>query len=110
MLGMLLSLVAAAFFGTATTIQKYCMHRMKSFSLRRLMRKRLWLVSVLLGVFGILGYEMALSYETISIVQPMMSLSILIPVVAGWMLFGEKIGAKWLHIALIIAGVVLISL
>ena len=108
--GVLLSLLAALFFGSSAAIQKYRMRRMRSFSLGLLFRDSIWLMSLAVGFFGILFYLMALSSESLSIVQPMMAVSMLIPVVSGWLFFGEDVGTKWIHIIIILTGVVLLSL
>ena len=109
MLGALLSILAALLFGTSTAIQKYRIRKIRKFSVRRLSRDRTWLFSVLVAVFGIVLYMVALSYESITLVQPLMSTSILIPVLAGWVFFDEKIGTKWIHIIFIFVGVILLS-
>jgi drug/metabolite transporter (DMT)-like permease len=107
--GVLLSVLAALFFGISTAIQKYRIKEMKRFSLKRLVMDWTWRLSLLVGLFGIMTYIAALGYESISLVQPLVSVSILIPVFAGKMFFGEEIGAKWLHIIFILLGVVLLS-
>ena len=40
----------------------------------------------------------------------MMALSMLIPVISGWLFFDEDVGTKWVHIMIILLGVVLLSL
>ena len=110
MLGILLPILAAIFFGSSTALQKYCLNDLKKFSLRELVKRRMWLASLLLGFIGILLYVSAMKYGSISLVQPLLSISILIPVFVGWFWFGEKAGTGWVHIILILTGVVLLSL
>jgi len=110
MLGAILSVLAALLFGISSTIQKYSLKRMRTFSISRLARDRVWVISIVIGIVGILFYIAALGVETISIVQPLLAISIIIPVVCGWLFFGENIGTKWVHIIIILLGVVLLSL
>ena len=110
MLGLMLSVIAALLFGSSTVIQKYCMRGMKRFSFNVIIRKKVWILSLLIGFIGIIFYLAALRYAEISIVQPMLSLSIAVPVLVGWFGFRERIGFRWVHILLIIAGVVMLSL
>ena len=107
---MVLSLIAALLFGASTVIQKYCFRGMKRFSFKRVIRNKVWMMSLLVGATGIMFYLAALRLAEISIVQPMLSLSIAVPVLVGWFVFGEKVGSRWIHILLIIAGVVMLSL
>ena len=110
MLGLVLSVFAAICFGFSTTMQKHCLRGMGRFNFSRLIRSRVWVSSLLVGFIGILFYLAALKSAPISIVQPTLSLSIAIPVLAGWFAFGEKMGGRWIHVMLIIAGVILLSL
>jgi drug/metabolite transporter (DMT)-like permease len=110
MLGLFFSVIAALCFGFSTVMQKYSFREMQKFSFRNLVRNRLWLLAIMIGVFGILFYLAALRYEAISLVQPMLSVSIIIPVLVGWLFFRERIRTRWVHTLFIIAGVVLLSL
>ena len=110
MLGLILSAFAALCFGISTAYQKYCMIKMPHFSLKKLISNKQWVLSVLLGFTGILAYLMALKYESISLVQPMLSISIIITIAIGWLKFHERIDGKWAYLMLIIAGVLLLTL
>ena len=110
MLGLLLSFIAALLFGSSTVIQKYCLRGIERFSFKRIIKKKAWMSSLLVGGLGIMFYLAALRYALISIVQPMLAVSIAVPVLVGWFVFGEKVGSRWIHILLIIAGVVMLSL
>lgn len=109
MLGVMLSVAAALLVGISTVLQKRSMSGMRGFSLKTLAGDRNWRLSVIVGFCGVLFYLAALGYKPISIVQPMLALSIVVPVVAGWVFFGERIGTKWVHVALILTGVLLLS-
>ncbi len=110
MLGIILSVLAAICFGLSTTMQKQFLRGIRSFSFSRLTKSPVWVSSLLVGFVGIIFYLAALTSAPISIVQPTLSLSIAIPVLAGWFAFGERPGGRWIHIFLIIAGVILLSL
>lgn len=110
MLGFYLSVLAAICFGFSTTMQKHYLRGMGRFSFSRLIRSKVWTSSLLVGFIGIMFYLAALKSAPISIVQPTLSLSIAIPVLAGWFVFGEKTRGRWIHVLLIIAGVIMLSL
>ena len=110
MLGLVLSVFAALCFGLSTAFQKGRIAKLGGFSFRKLVTDRMWMASTLLGLIGILPYVFALKYEYISIVQPMLSISIVTSVAAGNILFGERIGNRAVFIALIITGVLMLSL
>jgi uncharacterized membrane protein len=110
MLGLVLSIFAALLFGLSTVIQKYCLRGMPKFSFNGIIRNKVWILSLFVGFIGIIFYLAALRFAEISIVQPMLSVSIAVPVLVGWFGFRERIGSRWVHILLIIAGVVMISL
>jgi drug/metabolite transporter (DMT)-like permease len=110
MLGITLSVLAALCFGIATAVQKYCLKGVPKFSFKVLFKNRLWMLSLLLGLAGILFYLAALKFAEISLVQPMLSISIIVPVLIGWFFFGENVGDRWIHVLIIIMGVLLLSL
>ncbi|MBN2330990.1 MAG: hypothetical protein JXC85_04175 [Candidatus Aenigmarchaeota archaeon] len=110
MLGFYLSVLAAMCFGFSATMQKQSLRGIRRFNFSSLVRSRVWASSLIVGFIGILFYLAALKSAPISIVQPTLSLSIAIPVLAGWFAFGERLGGRWIHILLIILGVMLLSL
>ena len=105
-----MSLFAALLFGSSTVIQKYCLKGMSRLSFNGIIRNKVWILSLFIGFIGIIFYLAALRFAEISIVQPMLSVSIAVPVLVGWFGFRERIGFRWIHILLIIAGVVMLSL
>ena len=111
MLEILLALFAAVCFGVATAIQKYSFFSMKRFSVRKMIINSRWLASILITLFGAVAYLYALRIVQLSTVQPVLSLALVVPVLAGVLFFKEKTGArKWVSIVLIISGVVLVSI
>lgn len=110
MLGIILAFFAALMFGLCTVIQKYCLKGIKKLYIKDILRNRVWMISILVGLTGIFLYLAALHFAPISVVQPMLSISITIPVLVGWLMFKESLRSRWFHIMLIIVGVFLLSL
>jgi uncharacterized membrane protein len=107
----IMSIVAAACFGIATAMQKYSLMSMKKFSLYGMISNRKWLVSIIIALLGIICYLYAIRTTELSTVQPLLAISLVIPVICGIIFFKEKNGMKkWVSMALIIAGVFLVSL
>ncbi|UCD02897.1 MAG: hypothetical protein JSV63_03900 [Candidatus Aenigmatarchaeota archaeon] len=109
MLGLILSIAAAVLLGVSATLQKYSMGYLKKFSILKLIRNSMWQLSVLIGLAGTLVYLFAMRFSPIHVVQPVIAVSMLIPVIIGSFIFGEKIGSKWLYIIIIFIGVWFIS-
>ena len=109
MLGLILSIAAAILLGTSAAVQKYSMGKLRRFSIHKLTRNPLWVLSILVGIAGTLIYLFAMRFSPVHIVQPIIAVSMLIPVIIGAFMFGEKIGSKWLYIIIIFIGVWLLS-
>jgi len=109
MFGFILAIAASFLLGTTTTMQKQALRKMKKLMPRKMIKNKLWALSFVIGIVGMLLYALALRYESILVVQPIISASFVIPVIAGHYIFGEKIGTRWVHIILILMGVVLLS-
>jgi drug/metabolite transporter (DMT)-like permease len=104
--GILLSTAAAILFGVSTVLQKQAMGRMKKFSLRALLHNRGWIGSLAVGGLGLLFYLEAVSFFDITMIQPMVTASVIIPIIAGGIMFRERLGArKWLAIFIILIGI-----
>lgn len=109
--GILFAMVAATLFGVALTIQKHAVGRMETFSLARMARSRVWLLSLAVGGVGILAYLLALRSASLSAVQPLMSLSLLIPVIAGMIFFKERLQVvEWVFVIVFFIGIGIVSL
>lgn len=108
--GLLLSVIAATLFGLTTVLQKRSLMGMRKLSVRRVLRDRLWTLSVFVGLAGIICYITAMRYSPISVVQPMLAISIATPVLVGWLAFGERMGSRWVHVVIMIIGIILVSL
>jgi uncharacterized membrane protein len=108
--GILLSALAAIIFGLSTVMQKYALKKVKKFSILALLHNRLWLSSVVFGSLGMLCYLAAILLYTVSSVQSIITASAVIPVLAGAFIFKEKLGVvKWLSIALVIIGIIVVT-
>ena len=109
-LGIVLAIIASVCFGISVAMQKYGLKSLKKFSFASMAKNKRWIAALAIGIVGILLYLVALTLAALSIVQPLTSLTIIIPVIAGVIFFKEKIGGiKWALLALVIVGVILIS-
>src|SRR3989338_1595503 len=93
-LGLILSILASACFGVSIAVQKYSLSSMRDFSVKKIAKDKKWVLAFLIGIAGILVYLVALNFEPISTVQPLTSLSIVIPIIAGVVWFKEKLEVK----------------
>ena len=110
-LGIVLAIIASVCFGISVALQKYGLKSLKKFSFKGMATNKRWMLSIVIGIVGILLYLVALNLADLSVVQPLTSLTIIIPVIAGVTFFKEKIGGvKWALLALVIVGVILISM
>jgi len=110
-LGIALSIVASICFGVSVAIQKYSLSEMKNFSIKQMIKNKKWISAFLVGIVGVIIYLVALNLEPISTVQPLTSLSFIIPIIAGIAFFKEKLEVKkWAFLVLVLAGIVLVSI
>ena len=111
MLGVILALVAAILYGTSSALQKYAISKMtakKKFSFRRMLTNKKWFLSTFIGLIGGAFYVLAMRYAPLSVVQVFLALSIVIPILAGFAFFKEKLYVReWVCVALIVLGVFL---
>jgi drug/metabolite transporter (DMT)-like permease len=111
MLGVVLLLIVAVCYGISATMQKYAVSSMKKFSFKLLFRDRKWLASMLVGTIGTVAYLFAMKIAPLSTVQVFLSLYIVIPILAGFLFFKEKLKVmEWLCVAMIVTGVFLTML
>lgn len=111
MLDIIFSILAAVCYGISASIQKYSFQGMKKFSIRRMIKNIRWLSALGIGFIGILIYLYALQIAALSVVQPMLALSMIIPIIFGIFFFGEKTSVhEIMGIILVIVGVVWISI
>ena len=111
LLGIILSIVSSICFGLSVIIQKYSLGEMKNFSIKKMIKNKKWISAFMIGIIGVVIYLAALNLEQISTVQPLTSLSFIIPIIAGIIWFKEKLEVKkWAFLMLVLAGVVLVSI
>ena len=110
-LGIILSVAASILFGISVAMQKYGMASMKKFSLKKMAKNGKWVLSIAIGIAGIILYLASLNMADLSLVQPISSLTFVIPVISGILFFKEKLrGVQWALLALVIIGIILVSL
>lgn len=108
MLGIILSVFAALLFGISAGIQKFSVRNMKRFSVRNMIKNKKWLSSLAIGGIGIISYLIALRSTDLSIVQSVLSLTLITPIIIGYAFFKERMEAiEWVSITLLVIGVFL---
>ncbi len=108
MLGVVLSLIVAVCYGISATLQKYAVSSMKKFSFSILFRNKRWLISMIFGGVGTVTYLIAMKIAPLLTVQIFLAISIVIPIISGFVFFKEELRLmEWLCVALIITGVFL---
>ncbi len=111
MLGVVLALLAAGCYGIAAAIQKSSMGDFVTFDIRKILQQKLWLFSILIGAIGVILYLASLTMENLTTVQPLLSISLVIPIIAGVVFFKEDHGRlEWIAIFLVLCGIVLVSI
>lgn len=110
MLGVILAILAAILFGISTGMQKYSLERISKFSIRKMLFNKKWFSSLIVGGIGILFYLFAMRIAELSLVQSIISLTLIVQVLIGFAFFKEKLGViEWLAIIMVVAGVLLIA-
>ncbi|MFQ5647943.1 MAG: hypothetical protein ACE5FW_01790 [Candidatus Aenigmatarchaeota archaeon] len=111
MLGIALALLASVLFGISVAIFKYSMGALKTFTIQGMVKNKRWLLALAVGLAGVVVYVMAMIVAPLSTVQPILSFSMLIPVLVGAALFKEKLEVwRWLCVLVLLAGIFLVSL
>ena len=111
MLGVVLALLAAGCYGISASIQKSSMDDFESFDVKKFLQQKLWLFSILIGAVGMILYLVSLTMENLTTVQPLLSVSLVIPIIAGVFFFKEDHGRlEWIAIFLVLCGIVLVSI
>lgn len=104
--GIVFALLVPVFTGLALVLQRRAHIK---FNLRNVFKSRLWLSGMFLDIVGFLLYAMALSLERISIVQPLMALSLAVTAVVERLVRQSKNNAlDYMAVLLIIIGIVLV--
>ena len=63
---------------------------------------------IAIGIIGTASYLAAMRYAPLSTVQVFLSLTIIIPIVVGFLFFKEKLSMReWLCVALVVIGIIL---
>jgi len=108
--GIVLAVASAVLFGVSVAVMKYSFEKSKKFSLKEMLNLK-WISSFVIGIIGVFMYMAALNMEPLSTVQPISSLTIIIPIIAGVVWFKEKLEVrKWFALAITIVGIFLVIL
>jgi uncharacterized membrane protein len=109
-IAVVLALLAALLSGLSVTMQKSGITAAESFSVRGLLKSKRCVLGGILAVASFVPFVIALSMERLSIIQPLVSSSVLFAAVVGHHIKMEKVDAKGvLAIIAVFAGVVLLS-
>jgi drug/metabolite transporter (DMT)-like permease len=118
----LLAIVASIFWGVGTVMQKQGMaaefpkitfgNLIRQFGavLKALVQNRIWFAGLIILIGGMLTYSYALANGDITLVQPIVNLTLVVAAVGGVVFLKEKVsGLEWLGIFVMLCGVVLIA-
>jgi drug/metabolite transporter (DMT)-like permease len=111
MIGLFLAFIAATCYGISAALQKYTLKSMEKFSIKVIVKNKIWLLSMAITAAGGLANLFALKNLELSTLQPFFGVTLLIPVLVGAFIFREKLKVReWTAVVLIIAGVLLVSI
>ena len=111
MLGLALALVTATLFGISVALFKHSLGHLEHFTIKDMVKHKKWLGALVVGLVGVLTYIMAMIEAPLSTVQPILSFSMVIPILVGAALFKEKLEVwRWLFVVILLAGIFLVSL
>ncbi|MFH0836554.1 MAG: hypothetical protein V1870_00325 [Candidatus Aenigmatarchaeota archaeon] len=111
MLDIILSIIVACCYGISASIQKYSLSAMINFSIKNMVKNKIWLFSMLIGFIGIFLYIFTLRFVALNTIQPLLALSMIIPILVGILAFREKPCIyESIGIILIIVGVIWITI
>ena len=111
MLGLALALVTATLFGISVAMFKRSLGHLEHFTIKDMVKHKKWLGALVVGLVGVLTYIMAMIEAPLSTVQPILSFSMVIPILVGAALFKEKLEVwRWLFVVILLAGIFLVSL
>lgn len=109
--GIVLALLTSLIFGVSVTLQKHSLRNIELFTIKGILSHRMWLLALLIGFSGVGVYILAMNYAPLSTVQPILAMSMIIPIISGVIFFNERQEVhKWLFVILVIAGIALVSL
>ncbi len=107
-LGILLSIISAICFGVSTAMQKYSLDKLYRFSIKGMLKSGNWLFSIAIGAVGIAMYVLSMKSVSVSTVQSVLTISILIPIFYGAFHLKERVGViRWVSILAIFIGIFL---
>jgi len=108
-LGLILAFITAICFGLSTAIQKYALGELKKFSIKGMLKNKIWLSSLIVSAIGIATYLVAMRMIELSLVQSVISFALIVPMIIGLAFFKEKLVIyEWVSIILILVGIFLV--
>ena len=109
--GILIAILVALLFGLCAFFQKVGLKEISEFSIKGMLKSKKWLIGILIGGIGALLYLYAIQKVEITILQPILNLSLVFPVILGRLILKEEITKKELvGIIIILIGVLIIGL
>ena len=111
MLGIALAVLTATLFGISVALFKYSLGAIGKFTIKAMVKNRKWLLALAVGLIGVITYIMAMIAAPLSTVQPVLSFSMVIPILVGAVWFKEKLEVwRWLCVLVLVAGIFLVGL
>ncbi|MEM7819416.1 MAG: hypothetical protein QXD48_01145 [Candidatus Aenigmatarchaeota archaeon] len=108
-IGIILSVITMICFGFSTAIQKYALNKIEKFSIKSVLKNKMWLSTLIISAIGIATYLFALRISYLSLVQSIVSSTLIIPMFVGFVFFKEKLVIyEWISIILILIGIILV--
>jgi drug/metabolite transporter (DMT)-like permease len=111
----ILAVIAAVLTGTAMSLQKAGLNKLgkvKKINLRlvkKLIKNKLWMTGLIISGIPVVLFTWLLSFEEVSVINPLMSLSLLVILFNGYFFLKEKLTTKQLigAVSLIIGSVIM---
>jgi len=106
-IGIIFAVLAGICFNLVPVMQKEALSKMKhevsfsnmKYSLRTMFTDRKWVFGLIVGLFGVIPFIIAMSWVGISVVQPVMNFGMIILVIYGEKKLGEKLN-KWAKLSI----------
>ncbi|MCW1297961.1 MAG: EamA family transporter [Candidatus Parvarchaeota archaeon] len=106
-----IGLAIAFLFGLCAFFQKFGLKEIEKFSITGMLKSKKWLIGIFFGAVGALLYVYAVKKIEITLLQPILNLSLIFPVVFGKVFLKEEMTKKELiGIIILIVGVLIIGL
>jgi len=109
MLGVFLTIIAAVLIGIGTFLQKIGLKKVRKW--KDIIKSYKWILGYLIFIPAFFLYVLALKYERLSVIQPLMSFSIIFLVIVETIFLKEKIKVSEIFaLILFFIGVLLVGM